>query len=189
MIISYRVADFDAWLAVFNDNEQGRIDSGYLGHHVNRAENDPNSLSIFLAVSDVDRVKAYVTSDDVKSLMADAGVLTAPEFTWVTPLREAVVWDRELPGMILSHRVEDLDTWLAGYDAAGELQRSSGIVGQAANRSVDDPSLVVVYHQAQSFDTLRSFLRSDELRTVMKEAGVDSEPEVTFHTGGWGKLY
>jgi hypothetical protein len=91
--------------------------------------------------------------------------------------------------MILSHRVEDLDTWLAGYDAAGELQRSSGIVGQAANRSVDDPSLVVVYHQAQSFDTLRSFLRSDELRTVMKEAGVDSEPEVTFHTGGWGKLY
>jgi len=189
MMLSYQVADFDAWKAVFDDNEQGRIDHGYLGHHVNRAEDDPNSLGIFLAVEDVDRAKAYVTSDEVKSLMAGAGVSSAPEVMWVTPVREAIVWDRELPGMIVSHRVEDFDNWLAEYDAAGELQRSYGIIGQAANRSIDDPSLVVVYHQAETFDTLRTFLRSDELRAAMKEAGAISEPEVTFHTGGWGKLY
>jgi hypothetical protein len=189
MILSYQVADFDAWKAVFDDNEQGRIDHGYLGHHVNRAEDDPNSLGIFLAVEDVDRAKAYVTSDEVKSLMAGAGVSSAPEVMWVTPVREAIVWDRELPGMIVSHRVEDFDNWLAEYDAVGELQRSYGIIGQAANRSIDDPSLVVVYHQAETFDTLRTFLRSDDLRAAMKEAGAISEPEVTFHTGGWGKLY
>ena len=189
MILSYQVADFDAWKAVFDDNEQGRIDHGYLGHHVNRAEDDPNSLGIFLAVEDVDRAKAYVTSDEVKSLMAGAGVSRAPEVMWVTPVREAIVWDRELPGMIVSHRVENFDNWLAEYDAVGELQRSYGIIGQAANRSIDDPSLVFVYHQAETFDTLRTFLRSDELRAAMKEADAISEPEVTFHTGGWGKLY
>ncbi len=189
MIVSYQVADFDAWKAMFDDNEQGRIGHGILGHHVNRAEGDPNSLSIYLAVEDVDRVKAFVTSDELKSLVEKAGVTSAPEIMWMTPVRESIVWDRELPAMIISHRVEDFDAWLAGYDAADELQRSSGIIGHAANRSLDDPSLVVVYHQAESFDTLRSFLRSDDLRAAMKEAGVVSEPEVTFHTGGWGKLY
>ena len=121
--------------------------------------------------------------------MAKAGVTSQPEIMWVTPVREAVIWDRELPAMIVSHHVENFDAWLAGYDTADELQRSNGIIGHAANRSLDDPSHVVVYHQAESFDTLRSFLRSDELRAAMKEAGVVGEPEVTFHTGGWGKLY
>ena len=158
MIISYEVADFDAWKAVFDDNEQGRIDHGYLGHHINRGESDPNSLSIYLAVTDVDQTKAYVTSDDVKSLIEKAGATTAPEIRWMTPVREAIVWDRELPAMIVSHQVENFDTWLVGYDAADELQRSGGIIGQAANRSLDDPSSVLVYHQAESFETLRSFL-------------------------------
>ena len=189
LVISYQVADFDAWKAVFDDNEPGRRSQGYVGHHINRAENDPNSLSIYLAVEDVDSAKAYVTSDDVKSLMEKAGVTSQPEFMWMTPVREAIIWDRELPAMIIIHDVEDFDAWLAGYDAADELQRSNGIIGHAANRSIDDPSRVLVYHQAESFDTLRSFLRSDELRAVMKEAGVVSEPEVTYHTGGWGKLY
>ncbi len=189
MIVSYQVADFDAWKAVFDGNEQRRVDHGFLGHHVNRAEGDPNSVALYLAVGDVDRAEAFVTSDELKSMMATAGVTSAPEFMWMTPVRESIVWDRELPAMIVSHHVEDFDAWLAGYDAADELQRSNGIIGHAANRSMDDPSAVVVYHQAESFDTLRSFLRSDELRAAMKKAGVVDEPEVTFHTGGWGKLY
>jgi hypothetical protein len=32
----------------------------------------------------------------------------------------------------------------------------------AANRSIDEPDLVTVYHQAESFDTLRSFLANPE---------------------------
>ncbi len=189
MILSFQVADFDAWKAAFDGNEQSRIDHGYLGHHLNRAEGDPNSLSIYLAVGDVDRAKAYATSDELKSKMAAAGVTSAPEIMWMTPVREAIVWDRELPAMIITHHVEDFDAWLVVYDAATELHRSNGIIGHAANRSLDDPSLVLVYHQAESFNTLRSFLSSDDLRAAMKEAGATSEPEVTFHTGGWGKRY
>ena len=65
----------------------------------------------------------------------------------------------------------------------------TGIIGHAANRSIDDPAVAVVYHQAESFDVLRSFLASDELRMAMREAGVVSDPEITFHTGGWAKRY
>ena len=189
LLIRYEVADFDAWKAVFDANEQGRIDNGFVGHHINRAEHDPNALSIYLAVGDVAAARAYAGSDELKSLMAEAGVSSPPELMWVTPLREAAVWDRQLPAMIVSHRVENVDAWLDGYDAAADLQKAGGIIGHAANQSSDDPAVIVVYHQAESFDTLRTFLRSDELKAAMKEAGVTSEPEVTFHTGGFGKLY
>ncbi len=49
--------------------------------------------------------------------------------------------------------------------------------------------MAVVYHQAESFDTLREFLAMPELRAAMDAAGVTSEPDVSFHTGGWGKRY
>lgn len=189
VVLSYRVADFDQWKAAFDANEQERVDHGILGHHINRAEDDPNSLSVYLAVGDPDEAKAWMISDDLKALMASAGVSSAPVFSWMTPVRESIVWNRELPAMMVSHHVEDFDRWLARYDAAEDLRRSAGVVGQAANRSVDDPSIAIVYHQAESFDDLRSMLGSDELRSAMKEAGVVSDPEVTFHTGGWAKRY
>ena len=189
VVTRFQVADFDAWKAVFDDNEPRRRAAGFVGHHINQAEGDPNRLAIYLAAEDVDRAKAFTTSDELKSIMAKSGVTSKPEFLWMTPAREAVIWDRELPAMLLTHQVEDFDAWLARYDAADELQRSNGIVGHAANRSMDDPSLAVVYHQAESFETLQSFLGSDDLKAAMKEAGVVSEPEVTFHIGGWGKQY
>ena len=189
LIIRHQVADFDAWKVAFDDHEGARREAGCLGHHINRAKDDPNLVTIYLAIEDVDRAKAFAASDDVKKAMEDAGVTSAPEFNWTTPVREAVVWDRELPAFLLSHRVADFDTWLTAYDAADSLRQAKGIIGHAANRSLDDPSVALVYHQAESFDTLRAFLEDDELRAAMKEAGVISEPEVSYHTGGSAKFY
>jgi hypothetical protein len=140
----------------------------------------------FLAVTDVDQAKAFAASDDLRNVMEKAGVTSAPELMWVNPVREAIVWDRELPAVIVSHRVADFDSWLAGYNAADELRQARGIIGHAANRSLDDPSLAIVYHQAESFDTLRGFLEDDELRAAMKQAGVISELEVSCHTAARG---
>jgi hypothetical protein len=85
--------------------------------------------------------------------------------------------------------VADFDRWLEGYDRAADIQAAKGIIGQAANRSIDDPTVAIIYHQAESFDALRAFIADDELKSAMKEAGVTSAPEVQFVTGGWSKMY
>ena len=189
VVVRSRVADFDTWLAAFDSHEDVRRGAGILGHHINRAEGDPNDVSIFMALSDLEKAKAFSASDDLRERMQAAGVVSVPEFTYMTPVREAIVWDRELPAFMLRHSVADFDRWLEGYDGAAALQSAEGIVGQAANRSIDDPSVAIVYHQAESFDTLRSFLANDQLKAKMQEAGVTSAPDVQFVTGGWAKQY
>ena len=189
VIVQHHVADWDAWKAVFDGAEDARRSASALGHHINRAEDDPNAISVYVAIADVDKAKAFIGSDELREIMKSGGVEGPPEVMWMKPLREAIVWDRELPAFIINHTVADLDAWLVGYDAAAELQKANGIIGTAANCSLDDPSTVVVYHQAESFDTLRSFLAMPELKTTMEAAGVTSEPDVSFHTGGWAKLY
>ena len=101
----------------------------------------------------------------------------------------AAVLDRELPGMIVQHSVADFDRWLGAYDDTDGLRAANGIVGHAANQLMDDPSGAVVYHQAESFDTLRAFLAMPELQAAMEAAGVTSAPEASFYTGGWAKQY
>jgi len=91
--------------------------------------------------------------------------------------------------MIISHSVADFDAWLEGYNAADGIRHDRGIIGHAANRSLDDPSLATIYHQAETFDTLRAFLDDPELRERMQAAGVTSPPETSFHIGGWAKQY
>jgi hypothetical protein len=189
VIVSHTVADFDIWKAAFDAEEGNRRSATIVGHHINRSEDDPNALGVYLAATDVDSVKAFASSEELKASMAGAGVTSAPEMAWVTPVREAVVWDRELPAFIITHTVADFDSWLRGYDNSDELRTEKGIIGHAANRSMDNPSLVVVYHQAESFDTLRAFLADEDLKTAMEEAGVTSEPEVSWYVSGWGKQY
>jgi hypothetical protein len=189
VIIRTKVADFDKWLAAFETHEDVRRAAGILGHHINRAEDDPNDVSVYMALSDLEKAKEFGASDDLRERMQEAGVTSAPEITYMTPVREAIVWDRVMPSFMLTHTVADFDRWLEGYDGAAGLQAARGIVGQAANRSIDDPSLAIVYHQAESFDTLRAFLADDELKAKMQEAGVTSAPEVRFVRGGWAKRY
>lgn len=131
-----------------------------------------------MALSDQNRAKEFAGSDELRQRMKASGVLGAPEITYVTPVREALVWDRQLPAIIHSHSVADFDRWLEGYDGAASLRRENGIIGQAANRSLEDPSVAIVYHQAESFETLRAFLDNDELKAKMQEAGVTSAPDV-----------
>ena len=188
-LLTHPVEDFDRWKPGFDAHEPARVAAGMLGHHINRSEEDPNLVTLFLALSDLDQAKAFASSTDLAEKMQEVGVTGPPEIRWLQPIREQVVWDRQLPALILHHRVADFDAWLEGYDKAGALQQAGGIIGHAANRSLDEPDLVTVYHQAESFDTLRTFLANPELVGAMKEAGVISEPEVTFHTGGWAKFY
>jgi len=188
-LITHPVSDFDHWKVGFDGDESSRRSAGMLGHHINRAEDDPNLITLFLALSDLDKAKAFSGSAELAETMGRFGVTAPPVIRWMQPVRESVIWDRQVPGFILHHRVADFDTWLAGYDGAAALQTSKGIIGHAANRWVDDPSMVTIYHQAEGFDTLRAFLADPELQTTMQAAGVISAPEVSFQTGGWAKFY
>ena len=188
-LLTHRVEDVDRWKAGFDDHEPARRAAGILGHHINRAKDDPHLITLFLTLSDLDLAKAFTASPELGEVMQKVGVVSLPEIQWLQPIRNEIVSNRQLPAFILRHHVADFGTWLAGYDAASELQQSAGIIGHGANRSLDDPSLVTVYHQAESFDALHTFLADPRLQTGMEEAGVTSEPEVTFQTGGWGKTY
>ncbi len=189
LVVTSRVADFDTWKGVFDKHQSAREAAHFVGHHINRGEEDPNLVATYMPGTDPAAARAFLASPDLKEAMAEAGVISAPEAMWVTPKRYAIVEDREVPAMIITHTVADVDAWLVAYDEAEGLRKASGIIGHAASHSLDDASTVVIYHQAEDFDTLRNFMGNPELRTALEAAGVTSPPDVNYFTGGWGAFY
>lgn len=189
VLVTQEVADWATWKTKFDGHEGMRRAAGFLGHHINRGLENPNLISVYLAASDLAKAKAFCASADLRDVMAAAGVKSAPTLVWVKPVTEQIVWDREVPAMIVSHKVANFDTWLAAYKSVAAMQQQGGIIGHSANQSLDDPHTAVVYHQAESHDTLKAFMATPGLKEAMQQAGVISAPQVTFVTGGWAKRY
>lgn len=189
VILTHEVTDWATWKRVFDGHEAARKAAGMLGHHINRRLDNPNVISIYMALTDVAKAQAFASSPDLHTVMASAGVKGAPSATWITPVSEHIIWDREVPAALISHRVANFETWLAGYNAAETVRQQGGIIGHAVNRSIDDPNLAIIYHQAASHDALKAFMANPGLKAAMEKSGVVSAPEVTLVTGGWAKMY
>ena len=182
------IADIDRWKAGWDAHQSARRDAGVLGHLINRPEDDLNAVTVLLLVADLGRTRAFAEAPERRDEMNRYGVLGSPDICWLELLRTAPVWDRPLPAYILKSYVDDVASWLADYDGLAATRQATGIIGHVASRSFDDPKLVVIHHQAESFDALRSVLADPAMRQTAPDAG-SVLPEVRFHTSGWAKAY
>lgn len=79
ILVKHKVKDFAAWLKVFDDEGiDKRKTFGIVDRALGRGVADSNVVYIVFAVSDWNKANAHMQSDDLKKLMADAGVEGAP---------------------------------------------------------------------------------------------------------------
>jgi hypothetical protein len=80
-----KVKDFDTFLKVFDgEGRKTRMEHGLVDRGLGRGVDDPNMVYIAFAVSDVEKAKARLASEELKTLMADSGVEGPPTFHWYT---------------------------------------------------------------------------------------------------------
>jgi quinol monooxygenase YgiN len=79
--VTHRVKDFDAWLKVYDDEgKQKRAENGLIDRAISRGIDDPNTVTIIFAISDMEKAKARMNSPELKATMMNAGVESAPTF-------------------------------------------------------------------------------------------------------------
>ena len=83
-----------------------------------------------------------------------------------------------MPTMIIQHKVKDFDGWRPGYEEHASRRAEYGISEVSLHRSADDPNDVVIVLRAEDLERARAFGTLPELREVMEQAGVISEPTI-----------
>ena len=79
VLIRHHVTNFDAWKAVFDEDEVARRANGSRGGRLFLSSSDPNEVLILLEWDDLDRARLFADSDDLREAMDRAGVTDRPE--------------------------------------------------------------------------------------------------------------
>ena len=83
ILIQVKVQDYSKWRAVYDENESNRASNGMGGAKVYRNSDDANSVALFIDVTDMEKARAYVDSDELKQTQMKGGVIPPPTVTWL----------------------------------------------------------------------------------------------------------
>lgn len=82
--------------------------------------------------------------------------------------------------VLVRHKVADFNRWKQAFDSHLASRKQAGETAFRVFHSVDDPREVVVFLDWDSIEGARKFMKSDDLRKAMQQAGVEGAPEVQY---------
>jgi hypothetical protein len=82
--------------------------------------------------------------------------------------------------LVIQHRVKDYRKWRRAYDAHAPARRKAGLGSAQVYRGADDPLKVAIFFKVKNADRAKAFVESDDLKRVMKAAGVVGKPTITL---------
>jgi quinol monooxygenase YgiN len=85
-IVIHEVTDFGRWKKAFDDHAPERQRAGLTAHAVNRSEENPNQVVVFLQAEDEQTLRAFLDAPELEQAMQAAGVVGAPEVTFLRSL-------------------------------------------------------------------------------------------------------
>jgi hypothetical protein len=181
--VTHDVKDYDAWKTAFDEGAPARKSAGIKGVSVKRSAERPNGVTVFVAADSADVIGKFLGDPETKSSMERAGVVAPPTVLMFTPVENKTIKGRAPAAMIGKHDVADFDTWKAQFDAGAELRAKAGVIGHAIGRVTGSPNTVVLYLEAETVDSLRRLMSSEDLKASMSKAGVQGTPELSFLEG------
>ncbi len=83
ILIKHKVADYDKWKATFDKVEDIRRSGGEKSYKIMHPENEPNNLIIHFEWDNIENANTYFESPDLKNAMEEAGVIEAPDISFI----------------------------------------------------------------------------------------------------------
>ncbi|HTF29106.1 MAG TPA: hypothetical protein VK625_09695, partial [Flavitalea sp.] len=78
--VTHRVKDFEAWLKVFdNEGTANRAGQGLIDVALGRSIENPDIVTLVFDITDMQKAKTAIQSEEKKKLMSSAGVVGAPK--------------------------------------------------------------------------------------------------------------
>ena len=77
-------------------------------------------------------------------------------------------------------KVKDFNAWRSSYNGHEKDRASAGITNGRVFRSPDDPNDVVLLQDVTDVSKARTWLTSNEMKSVMEKSGVLGSPSIRF---------
>lgn len=82
--------------------------------------------------------------------------------------------------VIVNHQVKDYDAWRPFFDRDIPRRKEAGITSEEVYCSKEDPNNLYLIFNTNDVAKFEAMFQNPDLRAVMEEAGVISEPKATI---------
>jgi len=80
--------------------------------------------------------------------------------------------------LFVRHTVSEYKTWRKIYDDFAPIQKAKGVEAQAVYQAADNPNDITVTHSFATREAAQAFVKSEELKKAMQNAGVVGAPTI-----------
>jgi quinol monooxygenase YgiN len=87
VLIRHKVADFNRWKESFDSHLNTRKQAGELGFHLFQGVDDPREVTVLVDWDSIEHARRFMTSEDLRSRMQQAGVVGAPDIQYLEDVR------------------------------------------------------------------------------------------------------
>ena len=82
--IHHKVKDYATWRKGYDEHEKSRLAAGVTNGRVFRSADDPNDIMVVLDAADIEKARAWLGADDLKTAMHKAGVVGSPSIRFAS---------------------------------------------------------------------------------------------------------
>jgi hypothetical protein len=180
LTIVHTCKDFAAWKSAYDADAPHRAAAGLTELSLGREMNDPNVIGLIFGVTDRVKAKAFLESDRLRQVMAQAGIVGAPTIGYregtFTPAGAAAY-------LTLNCKISGIDKFRAGYAMDAADRAGAGLTDLGLMQSVADPNDLFLVWSVADIGRANAFLRSAKLAEhQIKNAGLVGRPEPHFWT-------
>lgn len=83
LVARHEVKDYRAWRRIYDQFEKTRVQQGIIGHAVNQVLGNPKQVVVYHQARDLNTLRAFGDSAELKQAMERGGVVGAPDIHFV----------------------------------------------------------------------------------------------------------
>jgi heme-degrading monooxygenase HmoA len=81
---------------------------------------------------------------------------------------------------LIRHKVKDYAKWKPVFDEDSATRKAAGEKGGQLFRNKDDQNEIIIMFKWDTMEHARKFFESEDLKKIMKKAGVIDKPDIYF---------
>ncbi len=180
-VSKFTVNDYNEWRRIYEQDTTIRKSNGMNAIAVAHSIYNPNTVITAYVITDVEKVKAYVESNEFQEKAKKAGVTDHQTFDFIQVVRFNPP-KANLDFLEYAIKVKDFDQWLKAFDAEGKAKRLDyGLIDEVVARGIDDKNLVHLVFLISDIEKAKKMMRSKKTKKRMLKQGVTVMPTFEYY--------
>lgn len=176
-MIKHKVKDYAAWKAAYDTHDSARLANGLHSYVIGRGMDDSMMVIIAMKADDLEKAKAFAKDPGLKDVMQKAGVVGAPEISFVNVVWQDTVNVGSIPRVMTSFTVKDFDAAKKGFEEGKQERMDNGIVDRQYGHEADDNHKVSIVTALNDVDKAKAYWASDAMKKRLDAGGLTTQPQ------------